>query len=91
MKTGKTQLVDTLRKWATRNSKIIPSPEKGFKRENVYQTNDKNYKCRGVYFEKSGHKPSDCKTVSDIEELRLILSKKKICFNCTGTKHRASE
>ena len=30
------QLVDALRKWATRNPKIIPSPEKGFKRENAY-------------------------------------------------------
>ena len=29
-------------------------------------------------------------TVSDIEEHRLILSKKKLCFNCTGTKHRDS-
>ena len=27
----------------TRNPKIIPSPEKGFKRENAYQKNDKNY------------------------------------------------
>ena len=28
-------------KWSTTNPKIIPSPEKGFKRENAYQTNDK--------------------------------------------------
>ena len=86
------QLVDALRKWTTRNPKIIPSPEKGFKGENAYQANDKNYKHRDcVYCEKSGHKASDCKTVSDIEERRLILSKKKLCFNCTGTKQRASE
>ena len=66
------QLVDALRKWTTRNPKIILSPEKGFKRENSYQTND-------------------CKTVTDIEKRRLILSEKKLCFNCTGTKYRASE
>ena len=30
-----------------------------------------------IYREKSGHKSSDCKTVSDIKEHRLILSKKK--------------
>ena len=32
------QLVDALRKWTTKNPKIILSPEKGFKRENAYQT-----------------------------------------------------
>ena len=40
------QLVDALRKWTTRNPKIVPSLEKGFKRENAYQANDKNYKHR---------------------------------------------
>ena len=72
-------LVDALRKWTTRNLKIIPCPEKGFKCENTYQTNDKNYKHGGsVYCGKSGHKASDFKTVNDIEERRLILSKKKL-------------
>ena len=65
--------------------KIIPSPEKGFKRGNAYQAKDKYYKHRDcVYYEKSGNKASDCKTVSDIKERRLILSKKKLCFNCTA-------
>ena len=53
------------------------NPEKGFKCENACQTNDKNYKHRDcVYCEKSGQKSCDCKTVNDIEERRLILSKK---------------
>lgn len=96
MKTGKDrlffQLVDALRKWINRNPKIILSPEIGFKRQSAYQTNDKKYKHRDcVCCEKSGHKASDGITVSDIEERRLILSKRKICVNCTGTKHRASE
>ena len=30
------QLADALSKWTTRNPKLIPSPEKGFKRENAY-------------------------------------------------------
>ena len=85
------QLADALRKWTTRNPKIIPSPESSFTRENTYQTNNKNYKHRHrVYCEKYGHKASDCKTVSDIEERRLILSKKKLCFICTGTKRNRS-
>ena len=63
------QLVDALRKWATINPKIISNSEKGFKHGKVHQTNDKNYKHRDcVYCEKSGHKASGYKTVSDIEE-----------------------
>ena len=86
------QLVHALRKWTNTNPKIIPSPEKGFKRENAYQTNDKSYKHRDcVYCEKSKDKASDCKIVSEIEERRLIFSKKKLYFNRTGTKYRAYE
>ena len=82
MKAGKSGLFFNLlmhlnAKWTTRNPKIIASPEKGFKRENTYQTNYKKYKHRDyVYCEKPENKASDCKTVSDIEERRLILSKK---------------
>lgn len=32
-----------------------------------------------------------CQTVSSVEYHRLVFSKKKLCFNCTGSKHRASE
>ena len=44
-----------------------------------------------MYCEKPGHKATECKTVSDIEDCWLILSKKKLCFSCTRTKHRAFE
>ena len=44
------QLIDTLRKWTTRNPKIIPSPEKVCKHENAYQTNDKNYRHCDNFF-----------------------------------------
>ena len=58
------QLVDTLRKWTTRNPRIILSLQKGFKYENANHINNKNYKHSDcVYCEKSGHKASDCKTV----------------------------
>ena len=44
------------------------------------------YVC--VYCEKAGHRSSDCELVIGISERRLILSKKKMCFNCTSPKHR---
>ena len=72
--------------WTTRNPKNIPTTEKGSKRENAYQTNDKNCKhCDCAYCDKSGHKASECKAVTDIEEHWLILPDKKLCFNCTRT------
>ena len=71
------QLVDALRKCTTRYREIIPSSEKGFKRENSYQTNDRNYQYRDcVYSEKSVRKASDSKAVSDIEGRRLMLFKR---------------
>ena len=48
------QLVNALRKWTTKKPKVIPSPAKGFKRENAYHTKDKNYKHHGVISKKLG-------------------------------------
>ena len=44
-----------------------------------------------VYCEKPGHKSSECELISGTPERRLILSKKKLCFNCTGSKHRVPD
>ena len=87
------QLVDSLRRWTERNSKTAGNSEKNFRRENLFQVRDKDkkpaYAC--VYYEKPGHKFSECELVSGNREHRLILSKKKLCFNCTGPKHCASD
>ena len=55
--------------------------------------NDKNHNhCDCVYCEKSGHR-----AVGDIKQRRLIVSKKKLCFNCsrinncTRIKYQVSE
>ena len=87
------QLVDSLRRWTERNPKTAGNPEKNFRRENLFQVRDKDqkpaYVC--VYCEKPGHKSSECELVSGTPERRLILSKKKLCFNCTGSKHRVPD
>ena len=36
------------------------------------------------------HRAKDCTEVTDVGERRGILSNKKRCFNCTGSKHRAN-
>ena len=59
----------------------------------MFQVADKEkkpaYVC--VYYEKPGHKASEYELVSGTPERRLILSKKKLCFNCAGPKHRACD
>ena len=86
-------LVDSLRRWTERYPKTAGHPEKHIRRENLFQVRDKDkkpaYVC--VYCEKAGHKSSEYELVSGTPERRLILSKKKLCFNCTGPKHRASD
>ena len=59
----------------------------------MFQVRDKDQKLAYVfvYCEKPGHKSSECELVNETPERRLILSKKKLCFNCTGPKHRASD
>ena len=85
------ELVDALRKWTEKNSKIIAN-EKNPKRDNVSHTKEREQKSRScVYCEKEGHKSSKCKTVECLSDCRLKLAEKKKCFNLTGSKHKASE
>ena len=46
---------------------------------------------KSVYCKKLDHRSSDCKTAKTEAESRKILPDKKLCFNCTGAKHRAAE
>ena len=41
--------------------------------------------------EKPDHRCFDCKTAKIVTECRKVFSNKKLCFNCTGAKHRAAE
>ena len=86
------QLADSLRRWTERNPKTAGNPEKQFRRENLLRVRDKDQKlpCICVYCEKPGDKCSECELVSGTPERRLIISKKKLCFNCTGPKHSTS-
>eukprot|EP00795_Rhopilema_esculentum_P008005 gene8005-13914_t len=84
---GFTQLVETLRKWCERNP--FHSDER---RERVFQTDDKTGRSRGcVYCHEPGHKSAECDKIKSLAEGRRLLSDKKLCFNCTGGKHRAAE
>ena len=60
-------------------------------RDKSYQTQQKYERGREyVYCEKSDHRSVDCiKTVTTLDERKRLLNNKRLCFNCTGGKHRA--
>ena len=62
------------------------------KRERLYQTNQDHWNPKVcVYGSKKDHKSSDCKIITKAEDRKKILSEKRLCFHCTGVKHRAAE
>ena len=95
-----TQLVAALQAWTERNpieAKREEKPQESpYKRRDkplrVYQTRQAEHKTRAcVYCETTEHKSSACNTVTEITERKKLLTEKRLCYNCTGANHRASE
>ena len=83
------QFVEELRKWTERNPIQTKSNEKPL-HDKSYQTQQKDERGREcVYCEKPDHRSDDCKTVNTLDERKRLLNNKHLCFNCTGSKHRA--
>ena len=60
----------------------------------LYHTQDGDQKSRRpecVYCEENTHKGLNCSKVKSHDERKKILAKKGLCFNCTGTQHRAND
>ena len=67
-------------------SNFIPNQ----RREKLLQISQSELrKC--IFCDKNDHKATDCKKIANVEERRKIISTKRLCFNCTGRQHRASE
>ena len=72
------QFIEALRKWTDRNPISLDNkrnnrnpPRKG----RLYQTNQDIWKPKHyVYCNKENHKPTDCKTVTKVEDCKRILS-----------------
>ena len=91
-------LVEALRKWTDRNP-VNPSSENTDNRirrdmnvrtEKFLQTktaSEHRIQQNCVYCSSSDHTSVDCNIVPSIEERKSILSDKRLCFNCTGSKH----
>ena len=44
-----------------------------------------------MYCDETSHKSADCPRVSTLDRRKKILAEKKLCFNCTGPRHRAAD
>ena len=87
------QLVKEMKVWRDINPCNEESgKEKGKRKDRsdkVFNTGAKKHSC--VYCEDSNHKSRECPRVVDVNERKKILATKRLCFNCTGARHRASE
>ena len=99
---GFSELVKTLESWTRRNPKTVDidlgtrrneKPVfKSPKKERIYAVKDRQRKqslC--VFCDGSDHKSTGCTKVTDLNERKKIFSSKKLCFNCSCSKHHASE
>ena len=91
---GFSHLVEALRKWCERNPVPLDGNpgrrDKG--RDPLLQAKQEGWKPRPCVYCKSGeHKSVDCDKIKGVAERRKYLSDNKLCFNCTGTRHRAAD
>ena len=94
-----THLMEALRKLTERNplpvdhetSKHLNEKfnHKQPKKDRIFQAKQQDWKPARTCV--SEHKSSEYDKVVDVAERRKHLSSRKLCFHCTGTKHRASE
>lgn len=93
------RLVVALKKWKDihpvedSESQRKPPPQKRFdKKSGFYHTKDGERRNRAcVYCDQAEHSSKDCSRVTTVDERKRLLAQRKLCFNCTGAKHRASE
>jgi uncharacterized protein YoxC len=89
-----TQLLEQLRKWTERNpvqsDQDTDRNNKNSKRK-FFGAQGHEVKPRAcAYCEATNHKSSECTKVTQVADRKKILVTKALCFNCTGSKHKAS-
>ena len=98
------QLVEALQKWTERNpskpeeriteKSQLPSARPASKSTSFQakQTGANHATPKPcVYCDSVYHKPSNCDKVISVSDRRECLAKKQLCYNCTGTNHKAAQ
>ena len=84
-------MLEALRKWCDRNP-LHSSDQPVKSRDRLFNSRQEDWKQRPcVYCGSAEHKSLDCSKVISVAERKKHLSEKRLCFNCTGTRHRAAE
>ena len=92
---GFSQLLEQLRKWTERNP---VQSDQDADRHNKHGKRDKFFGAYGqeakprpcAYCEATNYKSSECTKVTQVADRKKILVTKALCFNCTGSRHKAS-
>ena len=86
------KLAEALRLWLRRNPVDHNQDEKKRKeRERMFLTGRSDRPRGCVYCESTEHKGIECTKVTAMADRKLILAKKRLCFNCALGMHRASQ
>ena len=95
------KLVDALRKWTERNpvkmhvhdrSSDKSDRQSNLSRMNAFQARQREAKQRRcVYCNEISHASINCPKIVSSVDRKKYLSEKRLCFNCTGAEHRASD
>ena len=90
-----THLIQALKQWrdinlSEKEDVIDKDREKrNSKQDSLFNTSSRRRPC--AYCDDVNHSSRECTRVVSVDERKGILVKKKLCFNCTGPKHRANE
>ena len=86
------RLIVELKKWRDINPVDEGGNTKKQRKSGFYYAKDGDRRKRAcVYCDAETRNSKDCLTVTDIDQRKKLLAEKKLCFNCTGTKHRAAD
>lgn len=96
------QFLEVLEKWTINNPiseakrpkvEAIPNNKREKRRPFYGKHNDGNHTtAHGCLFcEHSDHKAIDCDKVVSVEQRKKIFLDKRLCFNCTGSRHQAED
>lgn len=93
------RLIVELKKWKDINpvedddeQKKPPPPRRQDRKSGFYHAKDGERRKRTcVYCEEDSHGSKECPRITTVDERKKLLAQRKLCFNCTGARHRASE
>ena len=85
------QLEEALREWTIGNPLINQESrrEQLSRKDRLLQINQHQQKC--AYCNAGNHISSCCNKITTVDERKKILKEKKLCYNCTGKYHSATE